>query len=142
MLRMDQVHVIRHKVLQEGRSIRSVAREMGFSRNTIRKYLRVSEPVRRESGPRAQPVMAKVAPRIDQLLEEWKGRTRPPSKESRGPVFTAGWSRKVTRWELPRSGAICGRGVGRSRKSSFHWCGGPGMRPRWIFSRSRSIVPE
>ena len=29
MLRMDQVHVIRHKVLIEGRSRRSVAREMG-----------------------------------------------------------------------------------------------------------------
>ena len=29
MLRMDQVHVIRHKVLVEGRSIGGVAREMG-----------------------------------------------------------------------------------------------------------------
>ncbi|MFQ5796935.1 MAG: IS21 family transposase [Candidatus Bipolaricaulia bacterium] len=75
MLRMDQVHVIRYKVLQEGKSIRSVAREMGFSRNTIRKYLRVSAPVRRESGPRRRPVMEEVAPRIDQLLEEWKSQT-------------------------------------------------------------------
>ena len=39
MLRMDQVHVIRHKVLSEGRSIRQVARELGVSRNTIAKYL-------------------------------------------------------------------------------------------------------
>jgi hypothetical protein len=28
MLRMDQVHVIRHKVLREGVSIRQVAREL------------------------------------------------------------------------------------------------------------------
>jgi transposase len=35
MLRMDQVHVIRHKVLLEGKSVRSVAKEMGVSRNTV-----------------------------------------------------------------------------------------------------------
>ena len=52
MLRMDQVHVIRHKVLVEGRSERQVAREMGVSRNTVRKYVEVSEPVRREETPR------------------------------------------------------------------------------------------
>ena len=32
---MDQVHVIRHKVLVEGLSARRVAREMGVSRNTV-----------------------------------------------------------------------------------------------------------
>src|SRR5712691_6248720 len=37
MLRMDQVHVIRHKVLVEGRSRRQVARELGISRLTARK---------------------------------------------------------------------------------------------------------
>jgi transposase len=57
MLRMDQVHVIRHKVLVEGRSIRSVAREMGVGRNTIKKYLTLSEM---------------VAPRIEQILTEWR----------------------------------------------------------------------
>jgi predicted transcriptional regulator len=54
MLRMDQVHVIRHKVLIEGQSIRRVARELGLSRLTVRKYLDCPEPVRRryndESG--------------------------------------------------------------------------------------------
>lgn len=72
MLRMDQVHVIRHKVLVEGRSIRSVAREMDVSRNTVRKYLRQPEPVRRETGPRAKPVMERIAPRIDELLASWR----------------------------------------------------------------------
>jgi Helix-turn-helix domain of resolvase len=46
MLRVDQVHVVRHKVLVEGQGIRTVAREMGISRNTVRRYLAVSEPVR------------------------------------------------------------------------------------------------
>ncbi len=75
MFRMDQVHVVRYKVLVEGQSIRRVAHEMGISRNTIRKYLEVSEPVRREEGARARPVLEKVAPRINELLEEWSTRT-------------------------------------------------------------------
>ena len=36
---MDQVHVIRHKVLVEGRSARQVAQELRISRRTVRKYL-------------------------------------------------------------------------------------------------------
>ena len=40
---MVHVHVIRPKVLVEGISIRAVAREMGVSRNTVRKYLQESE---------------------------------------------------------------------------------------------------
>lgn len=75
MLRMDQVHVIRHKVLVEGRSRRSVAREMGVSRNTVRKYLRVSEPRRVEKGPRARPALERVASRLEELMEEWSYRT-------------------------------------------------------------------
>jgi len=43
MLRMAQVHVIRHKVLVEGLSIRRVAREMGVSRNTVRAIIRRHE---------------------------------------------------------------------------------------------------
>ncbi len=46
MLRMDQVHVIRYKVLVEGQTQRSVAQELGVSRNTVAKYTRESEPQR------------------------------------------------------------------------------------------------
>ncbi len=74
MLRMDQVHVIRHKVLVEGQSKRSVARQMGVSRNTVDKYLQVSEPVRMPGQPKPRPVLEKVVPRIDELMSEWGGR--------------------------------------------------------------------
>ena len=74
MLRMSQVHVIRHKVLLEGRSIRSVASEMGVSRNTVRKYLTVSEPERVQRVPRKAPVREEAERRIEKLFEELEGR--------------------------------------------------------------------
>jgi len=80
MLRMDQVHVIRHKVLVEGQSVRAVARQMGISRNTVSKYLKVSEPKRMVSQPKPSPVMETVAPRIEELLEHWRGRTTPKQR--------------------------------------------------------------
>ena len=80
MLRMDQVHVIRHKVLIEGQSARSVARQLAISRNTVRKYLKQSEPRRKQSEPRGRPVLDAVAPEIDQILEDWKDRTTPKQR--------------------------------------------------------------
>ena len=75
MLKVEQVHVIRHKVLVEGESQRKVAREMGVSRNTVKKYLGVSEPQRIERVPRSRPVLEGVKGRMDELIEEWEGRT-------------------------------------------------------------------
>jgi transposase len=66
---MDQVHVIRHKVLIEGRSQRAVAKELGISRLTVRKYLDQAAPVRVEQKPRARPVWAKVHERLETLLD-------------------------------------------------------------------------
>lgn len=80
MLRMDQVHVVRHKVLVEGRAISAVAREMEMSRNTIRKYLSLSEPKRVVRRPKASPKTELVAPRIEELLTEWRGRTTPKQR--------------------------------------------------------------
>lgn len=73
---MDQVHVVRHKVLVEGQSVRRVALEMGFSRNTVRRYLTAAAPVRVEPEARRRPTWAKVGARLEALLEEsprWTG---------------------------------------------------------------------
>jgi transposase len=77
---MDKVYVIRHKVIVEGKSIRSVARELSVSRNTVTRYLRLSEPVRKESVPRPRPVMEKVAARIDEIQSEWAHRVTPKQR--------------------------------------------------------------
>jgi transposase len=70
MLKVDQVHVIRHKVLVEGRSPRQVAKEFGISRVTVRKYVEEPVPGRKETGPRGRPVWEKVGPRIEAWLTE------------------------------------------------------------------------
>src|SRR5438552_13224184 len=71
MLRMDQVHVVRHRVLVEGRTQRSVARELGLARVTVRKYVDQAAPTRKlESGRRPRPVWDAVAARVDALRPE------------------------------------------------------------------------
>ena len=73
---MDQVHVIRHKVLIEGRSQRQVAGELGISRLTVRKYVEPAVPARKVPAPRRRPVWAAVAPRLEAVLAEsgrWTG---------------------------------------------------------------------
>ena len=50
--RVDQVYVIRHKMLVERRSQRQVAKEFGVPRVSVRKYVEGAAPVRREAGPR------------------------------------------------------------------------------------------
>jgi transposase len=67
---MDQVHVVRHKVLVEGRSGRAVAKELGIARDTVRKYLREAKPHRKETQPRARPVWEAVRARVEGLLTE------------------------------------------------------------------------
>ena len=76
MLKVDQIHVLRHKVLVEGRSQRQVAKELGISRLTVKKYLTEAVPIRRETQPRARPVWDKVGARLEALLTEsaeWTG---------------------------------------------------------------------
>jgi DNA-binding transcriptional MocR family regulator len=58
----------------EKRSVRSMAREMRVSRNTVRKYLEQAEP-RRKEARRMRPVLAEVAPRLEPLVAEWSGAT-------------------------------------------------------------------
>jgi transposase len=74
---MDLVHVVRHKVLVEGRTQRAVARELGLARVTVRKYMDEAAPTRKVEGvPRPRPVWDAVAGRLQTLLAEsvrWTG---------------------------------------------------------------------
>jgi transposase len=63
-------------VLVEGRSQRQVAKELGIARDTVRKYLTESIPIRKETQPRARPVWDTVRTRLEALVAEsiqWTG---------------------------------------------------------------------
>jgi transposase len=72
---MDQVHIIRHKVLVEKISQREVARQLNVSRNTVAKYLAQSQPQRQQNSPRSAPACQQIEARFAQLLDEWQSRT-------------------------------------------------------------------
>lgn len=99
MLRVDQVYVVRHQRLVEGVPVRRIAREMGIIRNTVRKYLGQSEPVRQVRQRRGRPVLAQVAPRLEQLVEEWSPRTTPKQRLTAARLHR----------QLERRGAPAGR---------------------------------
>jgi transposase len=68
---MDQVHVVRHKFRVERLPIRQVARELGISRNTVRRYLKDETPIgERRPSPRSTPVRDAVRPRVEALLAD------------------------------------------------------------------------
>ena len=73
---MDRVYVISHKWHNEGLSIRQIARDLGVSRNTVRKYVGDEEEPRGRASPRRpRPVLDGVSGRIDEILQEWSART-------------------------------------------------------------------
>ena len=73
---MDQVHVVRHKVLVEGVPVRRVARELGIARNTVRRYLKQAAPTYGPRQVRQRPVLDAVLARLEAVLEDaprWTG---------------------------------------------------------------------
>src|SRR6185437_8083356 len=90
MVPMEVVAVIRHEVHAEGIPIREVARELGLSRNTIRRYARAKKvPIDRSPPTRPTPARDDVAKAAKEI---WNSRRS----------FTAGKQRlTATRlWEL------------------------------------------
>jgi transposase len=97
---MDQVHVVRHKVLVEGRTQRSVARELGLSRTTVGKYVGQAPMRKAEAGPRSRPVWDAVAARVQVLLADsvrWTGgKQRLTATRLHGLLLTEGHHIGVT----------------------------------------------
>jgi transposase len=76
MLEMDQVAVVRHRVLVEGASRREVARALGVSRNTVRRYLAGAPVGERKSTTRERPALERARGRMEALLADaprWTG---------------------------------------------------------------------
>jgi transposase len=70
---MEEVYVVRHRHLVEGVPIRRLAREMGISKNTIKRYLRGAPPgVGKPRGTRGAPVHEAVKPRAEEILADAK----------------------------------------------------------------------
>ena len=70
---MEEVYVVRRRALVEHVPIRQLAREMGISRNTIKRYLRGAPPgVGKPRGKPGAPVSDVVTPRVHELLEDSK----------------------------------------------------------------------
>ena len=68
---MDQVHVVRHKVRVEKLPIRRVARDLGISRNTVKRYLQDDTPIgERRASSRPTPVRDAVSSRVSALLSD------------------------------------------------------------------------
>lgn len=72
---MDRIHVIRHKYFQEGLSQRQIAREMGCSRNTVKKYLSQAEASYNRKKRRAAPIREIATSKILRILDEWENKT-------------------------------------------------------------------
>lgn len=76
MLEMDQVAVVRYRVLVEGASRREVARALGVSRNTVKRYLAGATVGERKATGRNRPVLERARGRMDALLADsprWTG---------------------------------------------------------------------
>lgn len=73
---MDEVTTIRHRVLVKGVSRRAVAKEMGVSRNTVKRYVEGAVAGHRVPVDREKPVLERARARLDALLGEsprWTG---------------------------------------------------------------------
>src|SRR2546428_13377619 len=108
MLRMDQVYVVRHKVLVEGFSVRQVARELHLSRNTVRRYVEGAEPGWRKPAARSRPTLEAVRPRLEELLAQAPrgtgGKQRLPASQLHRLLLAEGRRGRLT----PGKGVVAG----------------------------------
>lgn len=73
---MDQVAVVRHRVLVEGASRREVAESLKISRNTVKRYLAGAPVGMRKASTRKRPALERAESRMEALLADaprWTG---------------------------------------------------------------------
>jgi len=71
MIKVDEQEKMRRAYYIENKSIRQIARELGHSRDTVKKAIESAEPVTYMlRKPRPAPVLGPYMARIDELLEE------------------------------------------------------------------------
>ena len=85
---MDEAMTIRHRVLVQGVSRRTVAREMGVSRNTVKRYVEGAEVGIRRATVKERPGLLRAQARMDELLTQ-------------APSFTGG-KHRLTSTQLHR----------------------------------------
>ncbi|MCR4406723.1 MAG: helix-turn-helix domain-containing protein [Anaerolineae bacterium] len=71
MINVEDREKIRRAYFMENKSVRQIARELGHSRETVRKAIESAEPTAYTlKGPRSSPVLGPYKARIDELLVE------------------------------------------------------------------------
>ena len=113
---MDRVYVIRHKWHQEGLSIRQIARDLGVSRDTVRKYIGDADEARQKApSKRARPVLEDV--RGGSTRSSGSGASAPPtSSASPGRWCIANFARRGMRWAARRCAPTWRSGAANGRK--------------------------
>jgi predicted transcriptional regulator len=67
---VDRIQDIRSRYFREGQSIRQIARELGMSRRTVRRYIQSDGPWRYTlRKPRSRPVADAVEPLVREIIE-------------------------------------------------------------------------
>jgi hypothetical protein len=103
MLKVDQVYLIWQKLLVEAQSIRSVAREMDISRDTVAKLPQEPRTGEDDRSQAPLPVKDMVASRIDELLD-YKADFRAGVPRSFRTSYPRCSATRRPRWTL---GALC-----------------------------------
>ena len=79
MIKVDEKEKIRRAYYVEKKSVRQIARELKYSRQTVRKAIQSAEPEKyRLKQPRQAPVLGPYHPRIKELMAE--SETMPPKQ--------------------------------------------------------------